>query len=187
MKTNYRVVEELVTLHDKNFKPLIPEQTLKLAVSEMAAQIKADYRGKCPVFISVLNGAFIFAADLIRAYGGACRCNFVRIASYSGMQSSGKVEITMPGELNLKGQDVIILEDIVDSGFTLHEYVPMIKAMQPQSVSVAALLVKTSALRYPLKIRYTGFEIEDTFVVGYGMDYDGLGRQLDGIYVLDEA
>lgn len=167
------------------FDRYLPEERIQARIAEMGAQIERDYAGKKPLFIVVLNGAFIFAADLLRACGALeCELAFVKLSSYKGMSSTGKVETLLGLTVPLEGRDVVILEDIIDSGKTLSALIPDLKARGPASIAIAALLLKPECLHHPLAIDYVGFEIPDRFVVGYGLDYEGLGRNLPAIFQL---
>ncbi len=173
-------------LHDLEFVPFLSAEDLKQRVEEMGAALTADYQGRTPLLLGVLNGAFIFAADLMRACQMDCEMSFIRLASYAGTASSGSVATVIGLREDVRGRDVIIVEDIVDSGRTLHEFLPDLWKLEPASVRIAALLVKPEALEFEVKIDYTGFEIPSKFVVGYGLDYDGLGRNLADIWQLGD-
>ena len=151
----------------------------------MGQQIASDYAGKRPLFIAVLNGAFIFTADLLRACGELeCDLAFVKLSSYKGISSSGKVETILGLNTPLEGRDIVIVEDIIDSGATLSALIPDLQARGPASIAVAALLLKPECLLHPIGIDYLGFEIPNRFVVGFGLDYEGLGRNLPAIFQL---
>ena len=150
----------------------------------MADAINRDYSGKRPLFIAILNGSFIFAADLFRHLTIEAELCFIKLASYKGMKSSGKVVTSIGLEEDIFGKDVVIVEDIVDTGKTLHGFLPKLLHQQPNTLKIATLLHKPEATEYPLQLDYTGFAIPDKFVIGYGLDYDGLGRNLKEIYQL---
>jgi len=171
---------------DKTFTPFITAATIDARVSEMAAQINADYEGKRPLVIGVLNGSFMFAADLFRKLTIEAEISFIKLASYKGTTSTGNVVTAIGMEENLNGRHVIIVEDIIDTGKTLHAFMPEIHNRQPASVKIATFLSKPDALKYDVKADYCAFEIENKFVLGYGMDYDGLGRNIPELYVLKE-
>ena len=173
-----------VKLHDKTFDTYLSSDTIQQKVQELAAQINKDYAGKKPLFIAILNGSFMFAADLFKYVTIDAEISFIKLASYRGMKSTGNVVTAIGLEDDLFGRDVIILEDIVDTGKTLHEFLPKLHHQQPKSLKIVALLHKSEATKYPLTIDYIGFDIPDKFVVGYGLDYDGLGRNLKEIYQL---
>ncbi len=177
-----------VQLHDRYFTEFIDRATLLAKVEELGARIGADYVGKKPHFLVILNGAFVFAADLCRACPLDIPLSFVRLSSYDGLKSTGELETKLglePGELTDK--DVIIVEDIVDTGNTLSSFIPQLKKMGPASVAIAAALVKPETLQGKVDVDYTGFEIPPHFVVGYGLDYNELGRTLPSIYQLSES
>jgi hypoxanthine phosphoribosyltransferase len=171
---------------DKTFTPFITAAQINERVGEMAAQINADYEGKRPLVIGVLNGSFMFAADLFRKLTIEAEISFIKLASYKGTTSTGNVVTAIGMEENLNGRHVIIVEDIIDTGKTLHAFMPEIYNRQPASVKIATFLSKPDALKYDVKADYCAFEIENKFVLGYGMDYDGLGRNIPELYVLKE-
>ena len=175
-----------VTIHDKQFQIYLSEEQILNRVQELGKQITTDYEGKKPIFISILNGVFVFAADLVRSTATNCEISFVKLASYDGLQSTGSISEKIGLEIDLKDRHVILVEDIIDSGETLHQFLPEIEKMQPASLNLAVLLLKPDAVKYDFDIRYLGFSIPDEFVIGYGMDYDGLGRNLRGLYQLKE-
>jgi len=172
----------MVNIHDKSFVPYLDEATIKERVITLAGQISIDYKGKRPLFIAVLNGSFVFAADLFRNLSIEGEISFIKLASYKGTSSTGNIITAIGLEESLHDRHIILLEDIIDTGKTLHTFLPQLMHHAPASVKIAALLTKPSALQYPLHADYTGFEIPDKFVVGYGLDYDGLGRNLPGLY-----
>ena len=173
-------------IHDKNFTPYISEEEIRKKVIELAESLNRDYQDKNPIFIAVLNGAFIFAADLFKALSIDAEISFIKLASYKGMKSSGQVITAIGLDIELFDRHVVILEDIVDTGKTLSEFLPQLWHQQPASLKIVALLHKPEATVYPLKVDYKGFEIPDKFVVGYGLDYNGLGRNTASIYQLFE-
>ena len=175
-----------ITLLDKQFKIMVPASQIKTIISRMASRINEDFKDRDLVFVSILNGSFIFAADLVRKVRlSSGEIHFVKMESYYADRSSGKVK-TLFGldEQYIKDKDIIIIEDIVDSGLTMENVVSMLKKYGPKSVSVAALFFKPqSYLKNSLKINYVGFEIPEQFIVGYGLDYKGKGRFLEDVYV----
>ena len=173
-----------VKVHDKSFGIYLSEETIQKRVKELSAQISTDYAGKRPLFIAILNGSFMFAADLFKNLTIEAELCFIKLASYKGMKSSGNVVTSIGLDDDLFGRDVIIVEDIVDTGKTLHNFLPKLDHQQPRSMKIAALLHKSEATEFPLELNYVGFEIPNKFVVGYGLDYDGLGRNLKEIYQL---
>jgi len=174
----------MIQILDKAFVPFIPTATIETRISELAALINKDYENHCPIFLVVLNGAFLFASELVKRVNLSCEITFIRFSSYSKTESTGEVKEIIGLDQSLKDRDIIIIEDIVDTGLTMTELVKKVQEMSPKSVEIATLLHKPEALKTPVKMRYTGFEIENKFVVGYGLDYDGIGRNLDSIYVL---
>jgi hypoxanthine phosphoribosyltransferase len=174
----------VIKVHEKSFETYLSDATIQQRVSEIAAAINTDYAGKKPLFICILNGSFMFAADLFKQLTIESELCFIKLASYKGMKSSGKVITSIGLEEDLFGKDVIIVEDIVDTGKTLHRFLPKLVHQQPKSLKIATLLHKSEATEYPLVLDYVGFVIPNKFVVGYGLDYDGLGRNLREIYQL---
>ena len=171
-----------ITIHDKQFETYISEDQILKKVKEMADAINKDYEGKKPLFIPILNGAFMFASDLFKSISIPAEVSFIKLASYKGMKSSGNIITAIGLDYDLYDRDVVIVEDIVDTGKTLNEFLPKLEHQQPASLKIAALLHKPEATVYPLSIAYTGFIIPNKFVVGYGLDYDGQGRNLKEIY-----
>lgn len=171
-------------IHDKYFDTYLSEKEIQEKIRGIAEKLNHDYKGKKPLFISVLNGAFMFSADLFKYLTIDAEICFIKLASYKGMKSSGNVITAIGLDQDLYDRDVIILEDIVDTGKTLHEFLPKLDHQQPRSMKIAALLHKPEATVHQLKIDYLGFSIPNKFVVGYGLDYDGLGRNLKEIYQL---
>ena len=174
----------MVVVKDKRFEPLIDEQALLQRIEILGEQITKDFKGKNPLFIVVLNGAFLFAAELFKRLDLECEVCFIRLSSYVGTSSTGKVAFMMQLSETVKNRDIIIIEDIVDTGRTLAKFLPHLRLEKPASVHIASMLSKPSALKEDIKIDYLGFEIEDKFVVGFGLDYNGTGRNLPGIYQL---
>lgn len=172
--------------HDLTFEEMIDEAAVQARVQEMGAQLRAVYQGNNPLFLCVLNGAFIFAADLVRAFEQPCEMDFVRLTSYDGLESTGKVRMTMATKNEVQGRHVIIVEDIVDTGNTLAAFRQELQQLRPASVAIATLLMKPDALRHELQVEYVGFNIPNKFVIGCGLDYNEQGRHLRGIYQLVE-
>jgi hypoxanthine phosphoribosyltransferase len=169
---------------DKTFEPYLKEAAIQEKITELAVQLNQDYAGKRPLFLSVLNGAFLFTADLFKQITIEAEVSFIKLASYKGTSSTGNVITAIGLDINVKDRHIIILEDIIDTGKTLHHYLPQLANMQPASVKIAVLLNKKEALIYPVQIDYACFDIPNKFVVGYGLDYDGLGRNSRDIYQL---
>ena len=174
----------VIKVHDKSFETYLSEETILQRVKAIAAAINTDYAGRRPFFIAILNGSFMFAADLFKQLTIDAELCFIKLASYKGMRSSGKVVTSIGLDDDLFGKDVVIVEDIVDTGKTLTNFLPKLLHQQPSSLRIATLLHKSEATEYPLTLDYVGFDIPDKFVVGYGLDYEGLGRNLKEIYQL---
>jgi hypoxanthine phosphoribosyltransferase len=172
----------LVKVKDKTFRPFINKQTLQLRIAELGATISKDYAGLNPLFIGILNGSFIFAADLFRNISTDAEISFIKLASYQGTTSTGTVVTAIGLDETLNGRHVIIVEDIVDTGKTMSSFLPELMDRRPASVKIASLLIKPDALKYDVKVDYFGFKISNEFVVGYGLDYDGFGRNLPELY-----
>lgn len=177
---------EMIQVHDRKFRPFLDPAVIAGRVKELATRIDKDYGELNPLFISVLNGSFIFAADLFRCLTIEAEISFIKLASYKGTTSTGNVVTAIGMEESLSGRHVILLEDIIDTGKTLHSFLPELLQRQPESLKIAAFLVKPEALKFNIHADYFGFEIPDKFVLGYGLDYDGLGRNLPGLYELVE-
>jgi hypoxanthine phosphoribosyltransferase len=172
----------LIKVHDKSFEVYLSEAIIQKRVKEIGAEINKDYTGKKPLFLAILNGSFMFAADLFKELNIEADICFIKLASYKGMKSTGKVVTTIGLEEDIYLRDVIILEDIVDTGKTLHNFLPKLMHQNPASLKIVTLLHKEEATEYKLELGYIGFKIPNKFVVGYGLDYDGLGRNLRQIY-----
>lgn len=175
-----------IQVHHKHFVPYISADKIAARVQALAAQISQDYKGRRPLFIAVLNGSFIFAADLFRQLTVEAEISFIRLASYKGTSSTGQVVTAIGMEEQLHGRDVILLEDIIDTGNTLHSFIPEIRNRRPASLKIATFLTKPEALQRPVVADYVGFEVPNLFVLGYGLDYDGLGRNLPELWQLAE-
>ena len=171
-----------------HFDEWLTPQAIAADVQQVANRISADYAGKEPLFVVVLNGAFVFAADLLRALNNVrCEVTFIRVSSYWGMSSTGQLEFIVPLQQVVENRDVIIVEDIVDTGLTIHQLKAHLRAEGASSVAVASMLFKPNKLEYEdAKPDYVGHEITDEFVIGYGLDFDGFVRNLDGIYKVKE-
>jgi hypoxanthine phosphoribosyltransferase len=170
-----------IKLHDKYFTPFISAKKIAKRVAEMGKDITENYRDKRPILLSVLNGSFVFAADLARAIDTDCEITFVKLTSYKGISTTGNVQTVLGLDIDLRGRHIIVVEDIVDTGNTLHNFLKGLQVSEPASVAIAACFFKPDALQHPLSIDYLGFSIPDKFIVGYGLDYDGLGRNLPAI------
>ena len=171
-----------ITLLDKSFEIYLPEDTILQGVQRVAKQINTDYQDKTPLFLAVLNGAFMFSADLLKEITIPCEIAFIRVSSYENMSSTGQVKEVIGLKEDIKDRHVIILEDIVDTGYTIHALRQNLEAKEPASLEVTSLLQKPDCLQHPLEVKYLCHTIPDDFVVGYGLDYNGLGRNLRDIY-----
>jgi hypoxanthine phosphoribosyltransferase len=173
---------DILKVHDKQFKLFISASQIEETVKRLAAELNKDYAQSAPLFISILSGSFMFAADLFKHLTIPVEICFIKLASYKGTKSTGNVITSIGLDVELHGRDVIILEDIIDTGKTLHAFLPQLEHHSPRSLKVCALLNKPDSVVYPINIDYLGITIPDNFVVGYGLDYDGLGRNLPEIY-----
>jgi hypoxanthine phosphoribosyltransferase len=177
---------EPIQVIDKKFIPFITAAQIDVRIKEMAAQISKDYEGKKPIFIAILNGSFMFASDLFKSITCEAEICFIKLASYKGTKSTGNVITSIGLDEPLEGRHVVIIEDIVDTGNTLTKFLPQLYNQQPASLKIAALLQKPEALEHPLNLHYVGFSVPNKFLLGFGLDYDGLGRNLAEIYQLVE-
>lgn len=175
-----------VQIHDKNFLLFISEEEIFAEVKKMAKQLELDYQGKDILLIAILNGAFMFASDIIKSIKRDAEITFVKVSSYKGTQTTGRVDELIGLNNQMENRHVIVIEDIVDTGITIDKVISLIKANDPASVEVCTLLFKPSAFRGKQKPKYIGFEIPNKFVVGYGLDYNELGRNLKELYQLKE-
>lgn len=176
----------IIEVYNKKFKPYITVQQIGIQIKKLADELNCDYEGKRPLFIAILNGSFMFASDLFKEITIEAEICFIKLASYKGTKSTGNVITSIGLDEPLNGRHVIIVEDIVDTGKTLNEFLPQLFNQQPASLKIAALLHKPDALAYPIKIDYLGFNVPNKFLLGYGLDFDGLGRNLKEIYQLIE-
>jgi len=175
-----------IEVNNRKFTPFITAAQIDEQINILAAELNRDYKEKRPLFIAILNGSFMFAADLFKAVTIEAEICFIKLASYKGTKSTGNVITSIGLDEPLNGRHVIIVEDIVDTGKTLNEFLPQLFNQQPASLKIAALLHKPDALAYPVKIDYLGFNVPNKFLLGYGLDFDGLGRNLKEIYQLIE-
>lgn len=175
---------ELIQVHDKQFKPYISADKISEEVKRVASEINKDYAGKKPLFIAILNGSFMFASDLFKEITIEAEICFIKLASYKGIKSSGQVITAIGLDVDLVEREIIVIEDIVDTGNTLSKFLPQIHHHHPASLKIAALLHKPEAMVHPIKIDYLGFSVPNKFLLGYGLDYDGLGRNIKEIYQL---
>lgn len=175
-----------IKVHDKYFTPYMTEATVLARVQELAKQIDTDYKDKRPLFIAILNGAFMFASDMFKQLTIDAEICFIKLASYKGTKSSGQVITAIGLDTDIINRHVIIIEDIIDTGKTMNVFLPQLYHQNPASLKIAALLHKPEATEYPITIDYLGFSVPNKFLLGYGLDYDGLGRNLKEIYQLSE-
>ena len=171
-----------IKVHDRDFVKSISREEIAAEVKRVADKINKDYAGKRPLLLGVLNGCFMFVSDLMKNLEIECEISFVRFSSYQGVDTTGTVNKVMGLTESIEGRDVIIVEDIVDTGLTMHKMLETLAESAPASLEIASLFVKPARLRVPLNVKYSAFEIPDRFIVGYGLDYDGLGRNLPDVY-----
>jgi hypoxanthine phosphoribosyltransferase len=176
----------LIRLHDKEFKPYLSEEDIAEAISQLAVRLNADYTGKQPLFVVVLNGAFVFASKIFTEMKMDCQVAFLRVSSYRGTESTGNVEEKMGLDVDLNGRHVVILEDIVDTGNTMEQLRVDLKAGGAESVKICTMLFKPDAFKKDYPVEYIGLNIPDKFVVGLGLDYNELGRNIPCIYQLKQ-
>lgn len=174
----------MIQLHDKHFVPFITAAEIDAAIARMAKQAETDMGGEVPVFVGVLNGAFMVVSDFAKHYTKPCEISFVKMASYEGTSTTGQVKQLIGVNESLTGRTVIIIEDIVDTGNTVVELKKMFEAVNVKSLKIATLFFKPEAYKKDIKLDYVGIEITNKFIVGYGLDYDGLGRNLPEVYQL---
>lgn len=179
-------MEKIVRLGDRDFRLYKSESEILTAVRNIARCINENYIGKRPIIIPVLNGSFMFTSDLLKELMLDCELCFIKAASYLGTESNGQASIIIGLNQNIEGRHVIIIEDVVDSGNTLAQILPQLQEKNPVSIKIASLLVKPQAMKHNITIDYFGMEIANDFIVGYGLDYYGLGRNLKEIYQVTE-
>jgi len=175
---------QIVKAHDLSFELMFSEEKVLARVEEMGKELYEKYHDKNPIFLGVLNGAFIFTADLTRSFRAQCEVSFIKLSSYSGLESTGEVATIIGLTSDVEKRHVIVVEDIIDTGKTMHDFLPTLKKMNPASVAFATFLLKPDAIKYEFPIDYIGFEISNKFVIGYGLDYNEVARNLRGIYQL---
>jgi hypoxanthine phosphoribosyltransferase len=176
----------MIQLHDKHFVPFITAKEIAFAIDKMVAEVAADFADETPVFIGVLNGSFMVVSDFMKAYTNPCEVNFIKMASYEGTSSTGQVKQLIGINEDLSGRSVVIIEDIVDTGNTLVELQELFKKQNIKQLKIATLFFKPEAYKKDIKIDYVGIRIPNKFIVGFGLDYDGLGRNLKEVYQLKE-
>lgn len=176
----------MIKVHNKAFEILLQKAEIEAKIKDLAKLFDVEYKDKKPLFIGVLNGSFMFAAELFKNLSIDAEITFLRVKSYTDTKSNGKVTEILGLMENIEDRHVIILEDIVDTGLTVNKLQIMLKAQKPKSLAIATLLYKPKAIIKPIKVDHYCFEIEPKFVIGYGLDYDGLGRNLADVWVLKE-
>ncbi|MFY7740892.1 MAG: hypoxanthine phosphoribosyltransferase [Flavobacterium sp.] len=174
----------MIHLHDKTFEPFISSEEIDFAIANMAKQMDDDFFDEVPVFVGILNGSFMVMSDLMKHYRGMCEVSFMKMASYEGTQSTNDVKQLIGINENLEGRTVVIVEDIVDTGNTIEELKTIFKEKGVKHLKIATLFLKPEAYKKDIKIDYVGIRIPNKFIVGYGLDYDGLGRNLADVYQL---
>ncbi len=174
----------MIHLHDKTFERFISAEEIDFAIANMAKQMDDDFFDDVPVFIGVLNGSFMVLSDLMKHYRGMCEVSFVKVASYSGTESTNEVKELIGINENLEGKTVVIVEDIIDTGNTIVVLKEMFRQLNVKHLKIATLFLKPDAYKKDIKIDYVGMRIPDKFIVGFGLDYDGLGRNLADVYQL---
>jgi hypoxanthine phosphoribosyltransferase len=175
-----------VSLEDKNFKLFIESAKIQKAIDAVSIKLNNNYAQKSPIFVCILNGSFMFASDLIRTFTDNCEVTFLKVSSYDGTKSTGSVKELIGLNESITGRDVIIVEDIVDTGATLEVVIKDLNLLNPKSIKVATLLYKPLAYKGGFPIDYAAIEVGNEFLVGYGLDYNGLGRNLEDIYIIEE-
>jgi hypoxanthine phosphoribosyltransferase len=173
-----------VTIEDKTFGIYIQDQEIQQAIQTIANEMNVLYADKKPIFISVLNGAFMFTADLLKKIEVPCELSFIKLSSYSGTTSTGTVKEIVGLQEEIAGRDVIVIEDIIDTGITMQKIISQLELKNPASIRIATLLLKPDSVKVPIKPDFVCFSIPDKFVVGYGLDLNGIGRNLPDIYQL---
>jgi hypoxanthine phosphoribosyltransferase len=174
----------VIQLHDKEFVPFISAEEIDFALQRMASEVEADFADDVPVFIGVLNGAFMVVADFLKHYKKPCEVSFIKLSSYEGTSSTHEIKQLIGISQNLSGRTVVVIEDIVDTGNTLAELKRLFKEQDVKHFKMATLFLKPDAYKKDIKIDYVGIRIPDKFIVGFGLDYDGLGRNLPEVYQL---
>jgi len=175
-----------ITIQDKEFSAYIHAEEIQTRVKEIAAELNESHAGKTPIFLAILNGSFIFVSDLLKNITLGCEISFVKLASYIGTSSTGEITTLIGLSESLKGKDIIIVEDIIDTGRTMKNLLEILHDHSPGSITIVTLLFKKEALIENITPDHVGFEVPDKFLVGYGLDYNGMGRNLDKIYVLTD-
>jgi hypoxanthine phosphoribosyltransferase len=175
-----------IEINGKVFQLIVPAEKIEVALDNIATKINKELKGKNPLFIGILNGAFMFCSDLMKRIDIECKVTFVKLKSYNGLQTSGKVLQTIGLTESIEGRTVIVVEDIVDSGATLFHFLNDLSALKPAEIKIASMFIKPDACTYKIQVDYSGIELPNRFVIGYGLDFDGLGRNYKDLYGLVE-
>ncbi len=176
----------VIQVHDKKFRPFIPFEKIEKETKRIAREINKDLKGQTPLFLSILNGSFMFAADLLKHITLDCEISFVKLASYSGTESTQNVRQLIGFDEDIYGRTVVVVEDIIDSGLTMERVLEQLKDMGAHEVYVATLMFKPNAFKRDYEVHYKGFDIGNEFIIGYGLDYNRQGRNLKDIYIIEE-
>ena len=179
-------MNDTIKILDKTFKKSIPEETIISSIDKIAEKINTDFRDDNPLFISILNGSFMFASDLMKRIDFPCEISFVKIASYHGTSSSGEMLELIGLKENLKGRTIVVVEDLIDSGQTMSKVLEIVQNRGAGKICIATLFFKPGAIQHNISLDYVAMEIPNDFIVGYGLDYDGYGRNLRDIYTVVE-
>ena len=180
-------ISHIIKVHDQEFETYISYESIQERTREIADRINADYAGKCPLFIGVLNGVFMFAADLMKGINLTSEISFIKLSSYQDTQNTGNIQELIGLKENIRDLDIIIIEDIIDTGETISHIVKKLKQLGPRSVEIATLLLKPEIFNKNIPLKYVGFKIPHKFVIGYGLDYNGHGRNLKDIYQIKDT
>ncbi len=183
MKTNLQIMKKIKVL-DKEFEITLSSETIQKRIGELAVELSRDYEGRRPVFLGILNGSFMFASDLFKLISIDAQITFLKLASYQGTVTTGSVKQLIGLNQDIIGQDIVIIEDIVDTGITLENIMRQLSGYQPKSIKIATLLYKPDSYQKDINVDYIGFSIPNEFIVGYGLDYNGFGRNYEDIYTL---
>lgn len=175
----------MIRVHDKQFIPFITSTEIESIIDKISIRLNHDLKDQNPIFLIIMNGGLMFASDLLRKFHGSCEIHGIKISSYIGLESSGEVEIASNWTFNPSGRNIVIIEDIIDTGKTLSKFIGVLSERSPQSIRVATLLYKPQSIVHQVNADYIGKEIGSSFVIGYGLDYNEQGRNLPEIYVLD--
>lgn len=176
----------MITCNGRQFRPYLSSEEIQTRLKEICAEVNKEYKDKKPVFLGILNGVFRVAGDVFNYVDIDCEVSFIKLKSYVGTQSTGKLTKMIGLDADLEGRHIVIIEDIVDTGRTLHNFLPELEAMNPASVSILTLLNKPDAMEHDIPMKYIGFKVPNLFLIGYGLDYDGLGRHYNDIYQIVE-